>query len=258
MSDRYLVREVETKQELDEVLDVIWAANHTPYEPFLQLFFPVLGFTSAHRKAAHIESKERFWKQHTSESSSHWLYALDTVTGKAVGCAQWVISTTNPFAKGVPTLEAPWWPEGECRKFCESILNQVYKPRANWMTRPHCALNWMAVHPAHRLCGIGSLLMNAGLTKADDLDLECWLEGSSMGKPLYEKFGFQSLLKVAFDTDVQGSSDEWRKCAHEMTPAAVFAMWRPMRGIWRLENGQQVGLPWSLGTKPVLNGALHS
>jgi hypothetical protein len=138
MSHRYLVREVVTKQELDEVLDVIWAANHTPYEPFIQLFFPVLGFTSAHRKAAVDESKERFWKQHTADPSSHWLYALDTVTGKAVACAQWVISRTNPFAQGVPKLEAPWWPEGEHRKFCESIMNQVYMPRANWMTRPHC------------------------------------------------------------------------------------------------------------------------
>jgi hypothetical protein len=138
MSNRYLVREVETKQELDNVLDVIWAANHTPYEPFIHLFFPVLGFTPAHRRTALIESKERFWKQHISDASSHWLYAFDTVTGKTIGCAQWVISPINPFAKGVPKLEAPWWPEGEYRKFCESMLNQVYKPRANWMTRPHC------------------------------------------------------------------------------------------------------------------------
>jgi hypothetical protein len=52
MNKRYLVLKVETKQELDRVLDVIWAANHTPYEPFIQLFFPVLGFTTAHREAA--------------------------------------------------------------------------------------------------------------------------------------------------------------------------------------------------------------
>lgn len=116
------------------------------------------------------------------------------------------------------------------------------------------ALNWMAVDPAHRLCGIGSLLMTAGLNKADDLNLECWLEGSSMGKPLYEKFGFRSLLKIAFDTDLPDASDEWRKCAHEMTPAAVFAMWRPKRGMWTSEHGQEVGLPWSLGVNTSLNG----
>jgi predicted N-acetyltransferase YhbS len=115
----------------------------------------------------------------------------------------------------------------------------------------------MAVHPAHRLCGIGSQLMKAGIKKADNLNLECWLEGSDMGKPLYEKFGFQSLLKVAFDTELSGATDEWRRCAHEMTPAAVFAMWRPRQGVWRLEDGQDVGLPWTLGCQPVLNGASH-
>lgn len=136
--DQYLVREATTRKELDEILDVIWAANYTPYEPFVQLFFPVLGYTHAHREAAIAESKERFWSQHQADPSSHWYYAVDNLTGEKVGCAQWVMTDRNLFATGVPKLEAPWWPEGECRKFCESILNQVYKPRASWMTRPHC------------------------------------------------------------------------------------------------------------------------
>ena len=136
--DQYVVREASTRQELDQILDVIWAANYTPFEPFVQLFFPVLGYTSAHREAAIAESKERFWSQYQADPSSHWYYAWDTVTGKTVGSAQWVVSESNPFAAGVPKLKAPWWPEGECRKFCESIINQVYRPRASWMTRPHC------------------------------------------------------------------------------------------------------------------------
>lgn len=138
MGQRYFVREAKTKQELDSILEVIWAANYTPYEPFMQLVFPVLGYTSAHREAAISESKQRFWEEHQTDQSIHWFYAFDTVTNRAVGCAQWVISTTNPFAAGTPALTAPWWPEGERRSFCESILNQVYKPRASWMTRPHC------------------------------------------------------------------------------------------------------------------------
>ncbi|KAI4947816.1 hypothetical protein J4E86_008332 [Alternaria arbusti] len=248
MGQRYVIREAKTKQELDEILDVIWAANYTPYEPFMQLFFPVLGYTSAHRDLAVAESKQRFWKQHQEDTSSHWFYAFDTVTNKTVGCSQWVISTVNPFAAGTPKLTAPWWPEGEYRSFCESILNQVYRPRANWMTRPHCALNWMAVDPAHRNRGVGSLLMHVGITRADGLDLECWMEASAMGKPLYDKFGFQSLLKIAFDNEKSEASDEWRKCAHELTPPPIFAMWRPNKSSGA---GPQAGfqLPWSLGTK---------
>ncbi|KAH7382570.1 hypothetical protein DE146DRAFT_740177 [Phaeosphaeria sp. MPI-PUGE-AT-0046c] len=241
--DKYVVQEATTRKELDEILDVIWAANYTPYEPFVQLFFPVLGYTRAHREAAIAESKERFWSQHVADPSSHWYYAADSLTGEIVGCAQWVITEGNLFATGVPKLEAPWWPEGECRKFCESILNQVYRPRASWMTRSHCALNWLAVRPSHRLRGVGSLLMDVGIMRADDLNLECWMEASAMGKPLYEKFGYRSLLNLAFNNGCSNASDEWMKCAHEMTPPPIYAMWRPKRGVWKNEAGGDVQTP---------------
>jgi hypothetical protein len=135
--DRYEVREASTRQELDQIMDVIWAANYTPYERFMQLFFPVIGYTTANRKAAIDESKERFWNGHQSDPTSHWYYVRDTTTRETIASAQWVISKSNPFAAGVPKLQAPWWPEGDCRAFCELIINQVYKPRASWMTRPH-------------------------------------------------------------------------------------------------------------------------
>jgi predicted N-acetyltransferase YhbS len=110
------------------------------------------------------------------------------------------------------------------------------------------ALNWLAVRPSHRLRGVGSLLMNVGILRADELNLECWMEASTMGKPLYEKFGYQSLLKLAFDNEGTDASDEWRKCAHEMTPPSIFAMWRPKRGLWKSEDGKDVKKPWDLGT----------
>lgn len=106
----------------------------------------------------------------------------------------------------------------------------------------------MAVHPSHRLQGIGSLLMSEGILRADNLDLECWMEASSMGKPLYDKFNFQSLLKIAFDTDAPDASDQWRKCAHEMTPPPIYAMWRPRRGASRDSDGRGIVMPWDLGS----------
>ena len=138
MSEQYSIREANTRQELDDIMDVIWTANYSPYEPFMQIVFPILGFTSAHRDAARAESKKRFWNQHQSDPSSHWFCAFDTVTKNVVGCAQWVVAESNVFASGIPKLAAPWWPEGDSRSFCESVLNQVYRPRASWMTRPHC------------------------------------------------------------------------------------------------------------------------
>ena len=90
--------------------------------------------------------------------------------------------------------------------------------------------------------------MNVGILRADDLNLECWMEASAMGKPLYEKFGFQALFKLAFDNERSDATDEWRKCAHEMTPPPIFAMWRPKRGLWKSEDGQEAKMPWDLGS----------
>lgn len=90
--------------------------------------------------------------------------------------------------------------------------------------------------------------MDVGISRADDLNLECWMEASAMGKPLYEKFGYRSLLKLAFDNERKNASDEWMKCAHEMTPLPIYAMWRPRRGVWKNEAGAEVQLPWHLGS----------
>jgi GNAT superfamily N-acetyltransferase len=107
----------------------------------------------------------------------------------------------------------------------------------------------MAVHPDHRSRGVGSLLMEVGILHADDLALECWMESSAMGKPLYEKFGFQSLMKFDFDTGKQKASDEWRKCAHEMTPPPLLAMWRPKYGGWKEDDERNSTMPWNLGVE---------
>jgi hypothetical protein len=64
---------------------------------------------------------------------------------------------------------------------------------------------------------------------ADANNYECWLEGTPMGKPMYEKFGFKSLFKIAFDTDKKNASDVWRKCEHELTPPPIYVMWRPKK-----------------------------
>src|SRR5690242_8481550 len=93
----------------------------------------------------------------------------------------------------------------------------------------------MAVHPSHRRHGVGSLLMQVGVTRADELEVEAWMEASSMGKPLYEKFGFRSLFRIGFDTERRDATDQWRRMQHEMTPGDFFPMWRPKKGVWESE-----------------------
>ena len=104
----------------------------------------------------------------------------------------------------------------------------------------------MAVLPHYRRKGIGSLLMTIGTLRADELGVECWMEASALGKPLYENHGFRSLFKMQFDTEKKDPTDVWRRCAHEMTPTAFFPMWRPKSGVWE-HSGESVKLPWERG-----------
>jgi hypothetical protein len=133
---RYVLKQANTKGDIDHIVDVIWAANYTPYDPIVQVIFPVLGYAPADREASLAEAKHRLWTQHLADPSSNWFYVVESESGNVVGSCQWQIFTTNPFPEGKTKLQAPWWPDGECRDFCELILNQVYVPRACWMRKP--------------------------------------------------------------------------------------------------------------------------
>lgn len=104
----------------------------------------------------------------------------------------------------------------------------------------------MAVVPDHRRLGIASRIMEWGVTKADELRVEAWMESSPMAKPLYEKFGFQSLFKIALDTGKPQPDDQWLRMEHEMTPTPFNAMWRPVGGDW-----EESKMPWELGVQKV-------
>ena len=137
MSGKFAIKEVQAREEMDQVMDVIWKANYYPYEPFAQLVFPVLGYTTADREAAIIESKQRFWHTHKTQNVNRWFYIEDSETRDAVGCVQWEIVDHNRSQDRSPKLTACWWPSGEYREFAELILSQAYACRALWMKRRH-------------------------------------------------------------------------------------------------------------------------
>ena len=43
------------------------------------------------------------------------------------------------------------------------------------------------------------MLLNWGMAEADKLGIPCYLESSPAGQPLYEKYGFKAVDKVAAD-----------------------------------------------------------
>ena len=51
----------------------------------------------------------------------------------------------------------------------------------------------LATKPKHQGKGVGSMLLQWGTERADGAGLEIYLESTKEGKPLYEKFGFETV-----------------------------------------------------------------
>lgn len=94
----------------------------------------------------------------------------------------------------------------------------------------------MAVRPAARNQGLGSILMQWGIEQADRLGLEGFIEGSDLGRPLYEKNGFRQICETHPDISPNTDSDsvEWEALRKYYLPDGMHfhAMWRPAKGCW--------------------------
>ena len=99
------------------------------------------------------------------------------------------------------------------------------------------------VDPKHRGKGVGSLLMDLHTRELDKRGIEGFVEASEVGRPVYEKAGYQVVMKVASYIPA-GKSDDWKRWYHEFGMRPWFAMWRPVRGA--IEPNQRTK-PWQQG-----------
>ncbi|APA14231.1 predicted protein [Sclerotinia sclerotiorum 1980 UF-70] len=122
-----------------------------------------------------------------------------------------------------------WWPEGEARDFTKMIFSQIFGFRARRMARPHTQLSAMFTHPEHRCHGYGSLLMEYGMRRTSEMNVEALVEATAEGLPLYEKFGFRTIEKITIDTTRRDRKPGflWLKMANEVKGKTTWWMWKP-------------------------------
>lgn len=101
----------------------------------------------------------------------------------------------------------------------------------------------MGVHPDYRRRGVGRLLMQWGHERIDDLGYESFIEGSPMGRWLYEEFGYRRVVSLHVDLEKRNPSEEWSRLLHECRPPAILLLWRPPRGNW---DGNLPDGPWAV------------
>jgi len=133
---------------------------------------------------------------------AHFFKVVDTeLDNKPVAVAKWRIYNKERSEEEVKSeFTLPAQTPEECRAAREKFMAGIFKARWDIMgTRPYVLLDILSTHPDHHRRGAGTMLVKWGTDKADELGLESYLEGSSQGRPLYERNGYQPVREVKSD-----------------------------------------------------------
>jgi len=235
-----MIKEISSEDEFAAIVPCIWAGYYNPYLPFINLLLPVFEDTEKGYSDAIAESTARLWATHTSDPSSHWIYVTDE-TRQILSGAHWNFHAVSPYYENFPAIQATWHPEGEGREFASHVINQVYGLRGKRLLRPHAELDMIFTDPKHRNKGYATMLMKWGMDEAEKMEVEIMVEATAIGLPLYKKFGFRVVEKIAVDTFRDNPSHIWTRLESDLQGMTFWWMWKPKNGIY--QKGIDV-LPW--------------
>lgn len=97
------------------------------------------------------------------------------------------------------------------------------------------------VLPEFRRRGIGQQFLDWGMSKADELGLEFFLDATPPGKPLYEANGFVIVEENVTAPTKDNPDEKWKQMEEKVSPFTFWLMWRPVGG--KYEDGKTVK-PW--------------
>ncbi|PVI07446.1 acetyltransferas-like protein [Periconia macrospinosa] len=217
--------EVDLDKDFGEVIRCLWEAHEEPFQPLYRLYCPTF---DEDREASIKESTERFLEWHRHDPQSRWLKVTDTSTGKIVGGAWYKIYSENPFLHEEDEV-AYWYPDDSTRDYVTQAIEQMDRPRKEKATNPQVFLNILCTHPDYRRKGIGAMLLEWGLEVAKDKNVEFWLNSTPVGKPLYERYGFEVVERNTLVPRTDHPDDNWKKIEKEMEDVVFWTMYMPRK-----------------------------
>ncbi|USP79709.1 gnat family protein [Curvularia clavata] len=157
------------------------------------------------------ETQEKYVERHIQswrdEPDVVYLKVVDTDIegGKMIAGAKWRINEKERSEEVVEKM----YPKPQGKDLEKPAVVDFFaflsRVRKQYMgTKPFCFLHILVTHPDHHRKGAGTMLLNWGISKADSLGLPAFLESSAMGRPLYERLGFQAREVVTFDLKKYG------------------------------------------------------
>ncbi|KAB8360694.1 hypothetical protein FH972_024431 [Carpinus fangiana] len=158
--------------------------------------------------------------------------AIDVQSGEMAGCALWEF-----WPNGKPEQtggEVTWVPDADTdkgirggelwRKYTQWAVDRQHGLRAKHIEGPYAQLEVCFTSGAHQRKGAGSLVIDAGLARAEELGLDCFIEASPQGRLLYETRGFRCIEE--FTPQVPSELEE----TSEGIPIEYSFMKRPAGG----------------------------
>jgi GNAT superfamily N-acetyltransferase len=87
------------------------------------------------------------------------------------------------------------WLSGHERENAEALITPLWDAREKfWLNQKYMYCHLVAVHPDYQRKGIGQLLMEYGISIAQEVELPMYVESSPDGVRLYEKMKCQRLI----------------------------------------------------------------
>ncbi|KAF4635646.1 hypothetical protein G7Y89_g2446 [Cudoniella acicularis] len=221
--------EVKTDEQFEKMMPGFWAGYTHPRNALMELMYPIKGGGPSALAEAMEDCKTRLLSSWRANPLAHYIQILDGGNNNAVvGSAMWIIcdSEHNPFSKKSeekPEDGVVWWPEGsDIRKFTNRAIEEATVLKVKRQTRPHLWLGMCYTDPVYRRQGAATMLMEWGVKKADELDLECFLDSTPIGVPLYKNFGFLAIDDTSLDMTITNPSDEWKEWEKKILPYQWF------------------------------------
>jgi GNAT superfamily N-acetyltransferase len=116
---------------------------------------------------------------------------------------------------------------------CKAISQEgsYFIVQANFVSSGCTVLNFCFTHPKHRRRGVGQLLMEWGIKKADELGLPSYIEATDIGLRLYEASGFRVEGEIDLDATAENPSEEFTRLREKLgCPIHGWFMRRPKHG----------------------------
>lgn len=147
------------------------------------------------------KSIDKHLKSFREEPDITYLKVIDTaLNDKMIAGAKWRINRHERIEEEIQVqLPVPGADE-EGRPAAKEFYNYLNRVRREYMgTKPFVFLHLLVTDPEHHRRGAGGLLLRWGTKIADDVQLPSFLESTLVGRPLYQRWGFEPRHEETWD-----------------------------------------------------------